>query len=156
MSEGGPVVVVVDEQSDVSVDGDRWGRLAAQSLRSSGVTAGELNLLFVDEATIHDLNRRHLDEDRPTDVLSFPIDGADAPDGAEALIGDVVVCPAYAARQAADHAGQRGHTGTLDDELALLIVHGVLHVLGHDHAEPEETRVMQAREQELLAAHHGP
>jgi probable rRNA maturation factor len=60
----------------------------------------------------------------------------------------VVVCPAVARRQAPEHAG------TLDDELALLIVHGVLHVLGRDHAEPEEAEEMRARERALLEAHH--
>ena len=64
------------------------------------------------------------------------------------LLGDVVVCPAIAAAQAADHAG------TLDDELALLVVHGVLHVLGHDHAEPDETAADARRERALLEAHH--
>ena len=64
------------------------------------------------------------------------------------LLGDVVVCPAVAARNAPDHAG------TVDDELALLVVHGVLHVLGHDHAEPDEAALMRARELALLEAHH--
>ena len=64
------------------------------------------------------------------------------------LLGDVVVCPAVAARNAPSHAG------TYDDELALLIVHGILHVLGHDHAEPEETAVMQERERSLLEQFH--
>jgi probable rRNA maturation factor len=88
--------------------------------------------------------------DGPTDVLSFPLDAADAavPDGVPVLLGDVVVCPIVAAEQAPQHAG------TLDDELALLVVHGVLHVLGHDHATPAETEVMQARERELLERHH--
>ena len=60
----------------------------------------------------------------------------------------MVVCPDVARRNAPDHAG------TLDDELALLGVHGCLHVLGYDHAEPDETRIMRARELELLSAHH--
>ena len=64
------------------------------------------------------------------------------------LLGDVVVCPAVAQRQAPSHAG------SYDDELAVLVVHGVLHVLGHDHAEPGETAVMQARERELLDRFH--
>jgi probable rRNA maturation factor len=149
-----PVVVAVDEQSEIAIDLDRWARLAGDSLVSSGVTDGELNLLFVDEAVMTDLNREHMDEDRPTDVLSFPLDGAaDDPFG-DNLIGDVVVCPVYADRQAADHVGDRGHDGSLDDELALLIVHGVLHILGHDHAEPDETERMQAAELELLDTHH--
>jgi probable rRNA maturation factor len=68
------------------------------------------------------------------------------------LLGDVVICPAVAARQAPEHAG------TVDDELALLVVHGVLHVLGHDHADDEERLIMQARERELLELYiwHGP
>ena len=64
------------------------------------------------------------------------------------LLGDVVVCPAVASEAAPTHAG------TLDDELALLVVHGILHVLGHDHAEPGETRVMRERERALLEQHH--
>jgi probable rRNA maturation factor len=64
------------------------------------------------------------------------------------LLGDVVVCPAVAQRQAPEHAGN------LDDELALLVVHGVLHVLGYDHHEPEATAAMRARELTHLQAHH--
>ena len=114
---------------------------------------GELTLTFVDRDEIAALNREHLGKDGPTDVLSFPLDaaaeapgGAGVPDrrfaserrdpstadpslGVPVLLGDVVVCPAVAAEQAPSHAG------TLDDELALLVVHGVLHVLGHDHAD---------------------
>ena len=68
--------------------------------------------------------------------------------GVPVLLGDVVVCPAVAAEQAAAHAG------TVDDELALLVVHGVLHVLGHDHAEADETARMRERELTLLQVHH--
>ena len=64
------------------------------------------------------------------------------------LLGDVVICPDVARAQAPSHAG------TLDDELALLVVHGVLHVLGHDHAEADEAEAMRAKELELLVAHH--
>ena len=73
-----------------------------------------------------------------------PADPGDLP----LLLGDVVVCPSVAAAQAANHAG------TVDDELALLVVHGVLHVLGHDHAEAEERARMRAREIDLLQALH--
>lgn len=151
MSEpAGPTVVAVDEQQDVSVDVTRWRALATAALQAEGVAAGELNLIFVDEREMHALNRVHMGEDRPTDVLSFPLDGtAEAPVG-EPLIGDVVVCPSYAARQAPEHAGTKGHSGSLEDELALLVVHGVLHVLGWDHADDEQTRAMQAREAVLL------
>jgi len=156
---GRPVVVVVDEQSEVVLDLPRWQRLAVASLETSGVREGELNLLFVDESVMTELNRDHMGEDRPTDVLSFPLDGIDDdPFGddllAGRLIGDIVVCPVYAQRQAPDHLGERDHNGSIEDELALLIVHGVLHILGHDHAEPDETARMQEEELVLLHAHH--
>jgi probable rRNA maturation factor len=90
-------------------------------------------------------------------VLSFPLDaatmnGGEHVDGAPVLLGDVVVCPAIAAAAAPDHGG------SVDDELALLVVHGILHVLGHDHAEPGETAAMRERERALLSEHfwHGP
>lgn len=164
-SGGRPVVVAVDEQHELTVDLERWQWLATESLVASGVTAGELNLLFVDEAEMTELNRTHMGEDRPTDVLSFPLDadGGDPIPGdvllgevllGDVLLGDIVICPVYAARQAGEHEGDRGHDGSLEDELALLIVHGVLHVLGHDHAEPEETAVMHAAEDRLLDALH--
>lgn len=143
-------VVVSDEQSDVDVDGDRWAGLAADVLRA-GNASGELTLTFVDRDEIAALNREHMGGDGPTDVLSFPLDSAAADDVAAPgprLLGDVVVCPAVAAENAPMHAG------TLDDELALLTVHGVLHVLGHDHADPEDARAMRAREIELLGRHH--
>ena len=133
-------------------DVDRWAALAHAALDAAGAH-GELTLTFVDRAEIAGLNAEHLGKDGPTDVLSFPLDAeadADAPSqrGVPVLLGDVVVCPAVAERQAPSHAG------SYEDELALLVVHGVLHVLGHDHDEPEETAVMQARERELLDQFH--
>ena len=86
-------------------------------------------------------------KDAPTDVLSFPLDEDTTP-GVPVLLGDVVVCPSVAAEQAHSHAG------TLDDELALLVVHGILHVVGHDHAESHEASEMRARELEHLQRHH--
>ena len=147
-----PVVVAVDEQSAIEVDLDRWSALATASFIDRGVAAGECNLLFVDEPTIQELNLEHRGKDRPTDVLSFPLDGADA-DHPDDLIGDIVICPTVAAANAPEHAGQDHHTGTLDDELGLLVVHGVLHLLGHDHEDDDEAEAMEALEQALLAAH---
>ena len=153
MSEPSPAVIAVDEQSAIAIDLDRWSALAVAAFRSQGVRAGECNLLFVDDDTIHELNREHMGKDRPTDVLSFPLDGAEAthPDD---LIGDIVVCPTVAAANAPDHAGQGHHRGGVDDELALLIVHGVLHLLGHDHQDDAEAEHMEGLEQEILAVHH--
>jgi probable rRNA maturation factor len=148
-----------DEQHAAPVDVARWVELARHVLVAEGVTGdAELSLLFVDEPTISGLNGRFMDADGPTDVLAFPID--DPVDEAAVrtdersmgpaplLLGDVVVCPAVAERQAPEHAG------SYDDELALLVVHGVLHVLGHDHAGVAEAATMQARERELLQRFH--
>jgi probable rRNA maturation factor len=151
--EGEVQVFGADEQRAAPVDVPRWVELARSVLEAEGVRGDvELSLLFVDEPTITGLNRRFRDADGPTDVLAFPIDGpgAAAPLSGQAplLLGDVVVCPAVAERQAPEH------TGTYDDELALLVVHGVLHVLGHDHAEADEAAQMQARERELLDRFH--
>lgn len=146
-------VVAADERSadrsGLDLDVGRWERLAVDVLLDRRAT-GELTLTFVDTDEIAALNAQHMGTTGPTDVLSFPLDdGTDAgPDGPPPLLGDVVICPAIAARQFADHAG------TLDDELALLVVHGVLHVLGHDHAEPEDAAAMRALELELLQRHH--
>lgn len=147
-------VVTSDEQTDVDIDADRWGRLALDALRAEGRT-GELTLTFVDRDEIALLNAEHMDKQGPTDVLSFPLDAVDDADAGDlspgfgpVLLGDVVVCPSVAADAAPSHAG------TLDDELALLTVHGVLHVLGHDHLETADTETMRRRELELLEAHH--
>jgi probable rRNA maturation factor len=147
-----------DEQLAVPVDLDRWVALAERVLASEGIAVGELTLAFVDEADMAELNEEHMGETYATDVLSFPLD-ADAAsavgelhegngDAAPVLLGDVVVCPSVALANAPEHAG------TVDDELALLIVHGVLHLLGHDHAEPTDTTQMQARERTLLEQLH--
>jgi probable rRNA maturation factor len=146
-----PTVVVSDERTEDDaaawpVDVGRWERLAQAALRSEGA-GGELTLTFVDREEIAELNAEHMGKSGPTDVLSFPMD--DEPQhGVPLLLGDVVLSPGVAATQFAEHAG------TFDDELALLIVHGILHIMGHDHAEPGETARMRRRELELLTAHH--
>ena len=167
------VVFGVDEQDEIEVDVPRWVALAEHVLADAKVQPGaELSLLFVDEATMADLNERHMGKAGPTDVLPFPIDedpieqgrwpdngtaGPDRPmplpDDLPVLLGDVVVCPKRAAAQASENAGDL-HDGTVEDEIALLVVHGILHVLGMDHAEPEETEAMQARERDLLGRFH--
>jgi probable rRNA maturation factor len=149
-TSGVVTIVVSDEQTDIDIDADRWADLAGAVLEAEGRT-GELTLTFVDRDEIAALNAEHMGEHGPTDVLSFPLDSIDdstAVMPGPVLLGDVVVCPAVASESAPTHAG------TLDDELALLVVHGILHVLGHDHAEPQETRVMRERERVLLEQHH--
>ncbi len=168
--EGSLEVFVADEQDSHPVDVARWARLAEAVIGARGVRGdAELSLLFVDRSAMAELHRRFLDGDGPTDVLSFPIEedvvevgrwpdasatGPDRspiePDEAPLLLGDVVICPAVAADNAPHHAG------TYDDELALLVVHGVLHVLGLDHADPADAATMQGLERDLLARFHGP
>lgn len=167
--EGEVEVFVADEQTAEPVELARWSALATAVLAAEGVEGNaELSVLFVTEEVITDLNKQFMGADGPTDVLSFPIDddafetvrwpdpsttGPARPpshhDDAPMLLGDVVICPAVAARNAPAHAG------SYDDEMALLVVHGVLHVLGMDHAEPAEAEAMRAREAELLARFHG-
>jgi probable rRNA maturation factor len=170
--EGELEVFVGDEQSDHPVDTSRWQRLAEKVLRHEGLRGeAELSVLFVDETTIADLNARFMGASGSTDVLSFPLEeelvepgrfpdsGTTGPMDPRTrgeppepplLLGDVVICPAVAARNAPTHAG------TYDDELALLLVHGILHILGEDHADPAEEAAMQAKERELLALYHQP
>jgi probable rRNA maturation factor len=165
--EGDIEVFVADEQDAHPVDVARWEALAHDVLLAEGVLGeAELAVLFVDEEAMAELNLRFMGHDGPTDVLAFPIEDDEevlvgrSPDGSTTgpdrepstevplLLGDVVICPAVAARNAPAHAG------TYDDELALLIVHGVLHVLGMDHAAETEAAAMQSRERDLLDRFH--
>jgi probable rRNA maturation factor len=141
-----------DDQDAEPIDLTRWADLLARGLDHEGVTgAAEANLVFVDRDTIARLKVDHLDGDgEPTDVLAFPIDAGDVGvDGSldiPRMVGDIVICPAYA----------RANTtlDSLDDEIALLVVHGLLHLLGHDHADPDEKTRMRAHEQVLLDRFH--
>jgi probable rRNA maturation factor len=161
-------VFAADEQSEHAVDTIRWVVLAENVLKAEGVRGdAELSVLFVDEQAMSDLHKRFLGKDGPTDVLAFPIDeepaeGGRSPDSGGSgpgyvppeasempvLLGDVVICPAVALRNAPDHAG------TYDDEIALLLVHGILHLMGMDHVDAEEAVAMERREQELLEQFH--
>ena len=109
----------------------------------------ELCIKAVDEPTIAELNQQWMDKPGPTDVLAFPMDelrpGLVNEDPEEGVLGDLVLCPAVAARQ-----GEAAGHGTLA-ELELLTTHGILHLLGYDHAEPEEHRVMFGLQDQLLA-----
>lgn len=137
----------VQVQLDVAVADEVASQLetaARTTLHCEGVEPpAALTLLLTDNEQIQQLNRDFLEIDRPTDVLSFP-NGERRRDGV-LYLGDIAVSVPYAARQAA--AG--GHS--LEAELQLLVVHGVLHLLGHDHAEPAEKMVMWAAQTAVLA-----
>ena len=109
----------------------------------------ELCIKAVDEPTIARLNEQWMEKRGPTDVLAFPMDelrpGLVDEEPAEGVLGDLVLCPAVAARQGSD----AGHGTTA--ELELLTVHGILHLLGYDHAEPEEHQEMFGLQDRLLA-----
>lgn len=154
---------VADEQRAVAVDLERYAHLARLVLAEERVREdAELSVTFVDEETMADLHERFLGLEGPTDVLAFPMDeeliesgrqpdqggrGPGAPpepSDAPILVGDVVLCPAVAARQAGEH----GHP--VEDELDLLVVHGVLHLLDYDHEDDEEALDMRRREQQIL------
>jgi probable rRNA maturation factor len=117
-----PSVLVSDRQAD-PLDADAVAvlrRLAVHTMVGEGAASLELSLSFVDPDEIADLHVRFMAEPGPTDVLSFPQDGEDG------LLGDVVVCPSVAAAN---------NPSDVDGELRLLVVHGILHLLGHDHQE---------------------
>jgi probable rRNA maturation factor len=140
--------------------------LSQKVLSARGVKGEtEVSLLFVDEDAMAALNEQFLGKSGPTDVLSFPIEDEPGPtgrspdlggsgpgtspeEGTLTLLGDVVICPAVAARNAAEHEV------SLEDEVALLVVHGLLHLLGMDHEDDAEAERMEALEQDLLTRYY--
>jgi probable rRNA maturation factor len=170
----GLAVFAADEQSAHPVDTIGLVTLAEAVLKAEGVRgAAELSLLFVDEQAMSDLNKRFVGKDGPTDVLSFPIDeepmeGGRSPDSGGSgpgdmpaepgdlptLLGDIVICPAVAARNVADGLHD-DRASNYDEELALLVVHGILHLMGMDHEDDDEATAMEAREKELLERFRG-
>lgn len=138
---------LADEQ-DLDVDGDDLLRLTHHVLEVQRVPAEmDVSLLLVDEPTIAGLNAEHLGKTGPTDVLAFPIDEpGESPPDMPSILGDVVLCPAVAYAQA-PRFGREPH-----DELRLLTVHGLLHLLGMDHADPASEREMFALTDTLLAS----
>ena len=139
-------VTIVDAQSR-PVDPTRLQHLATHVLDQLEVPAElELSITCVDTARITELNEAYLGGTGATDVLAFPIDGPeDVVAGVPGLLGDVVLCPAVAERQAPEH----GRTAAGESDL--LLVHGILHLLGHDHADPAERAEMFALTDALLA-----
>ena len=143
-------VAVLDEQ-ELDVPLEDLHRLAVFVLADRDVPPTmEVTVSCVDVAAMTALHETHLGEPGPTDVLAFPLDAPDeVTDGVPALLGDVVVCPEVARVQ----AHERG--AGLHGELQLLVVHGLLHLLGHDHHEAQERAEMFALTDRLLRDHRG-
>ncbi|HEY1650701.1 MAG TPA: rRNA maturation RNase YbeY [Acidimicrobiales bacterium] len=161
-------VFAADEQQGHPIDVARWAELARRVLTARGIKGEtEVSLLFVDEEAMARLNEQFLGKSGPTDVLSFPIEdepgptgrspdfggsgpGTSAEEGTLTLLGDVVICPVVAVRNAEEHGV------SVDDELALLVVHGLLHLLGMDHEVDAEAERMEALERQLLSRFYSP
>ncbi|HET9476149.1 MAG TPA: rRNA maturation RNase YbeY [Dehalococcoidia bacterium] len=141
------ILITIDEAYGAYVAPEGLERVARAALVAEDLPSAELGILITDDATVHDLNRRYAGEDKPTDVLSFSLrEGEEfvSPDETERL-GEVIISLDTAKRQA-EEAGR-----ALEAEVAHLLVHGILHLLGYDHAEPDEERVMRGREEAILA-----
>ena len=132
-NEGDPdhagLAVLVSNRQPVHVDESELVAVAERTLVGEGRDRGELSLSLVSPEEMADLHARYMAEEGPTDVLSFPM-------GEDWLLGDVIVCPAEAMRNNPD----------LPAELRLLVSHGVLHLLGYDHEEDDDRRVMWAKQ----------
>jgi probable rRNA maturation factor len=149
--------IEIANESGTEVDTDSILAVARYALDEMGVNPlAELSVLLVDSEYMAELNHRWMGGEGPTDVLAFPMDEGtidhgpgEAPGGEPALLGDIVLAPEVAAKQAVT----AGHSAA--DELHLLTVHGVLHLLGYDHAEPEEEREMFGLQTRLLSGWQG-
>jgi probable rRNA maturation factor len=154
------VSIEILNESDATLDVRELSRLARFVMDRMRVhPLAELCIKLVDEQTIASLNEQWMDKSGPTDVLAFPMDelrpGLVSEEPEEGVLGDLVLCPAVAERQATE-ARENGQTGySTGDEVDLLAVHGILHLLGYDHAEPDEHKEMFALQARLLAEWQG-
>jgi probable rRNA maturation factor len=138
-----------NEVRGTGLDGKAIKATAQRLLEAVDERTSSLSVTLVNDETIRTLNAEHRGKDVPTDVLSFPLEGPSAcarEQQPEHMIGDVVISVDTARRQAADY------DATLQVEVYRLLVHGLLHVMGHDHEEATERRIMESEEQRLAAA----
>ncbi len=139
----------VNNETGVTIDAAEFAALADHVLRVMHVNPrAELSILFIDPEPMAELHERWLDLPGPTDVMSFPMDelrpGTPDHETPAGTLGDIVICPQVAAKQAL----QAGHSAV--EEMLLLTTHGILHLLGYDHAEPQEKEEMFALQRTLL------
>jgi probable rRNA maturation factor len=133
-------VSIACPQEIVVVDRGRMREAARTVLEGEDVGDAEVSLAFVDDATIHRLNKRYLDHDEPTDVLTFPL----SEPGARKLSGELVIGAEVAKRE----AEEAGHD--VQAELGLYVIHGLLHLCGFDDHDPREAQAMHDRERHYL------
>lgn len=141
--------VEINNETSFSIDEPRVIKLASFALDRMKIHPGaELSVIFVDEKAMEQLHIQWMDEPGPTDVLSFPMDelrpGTEAEPTPAGLLGDIVICPTVAQKQAT----VAGHETI--NEILLLTTHGILHLLGFDHAEPEEEKEMFGIQKKIL------
>ena len=144
-------MIDLNNESGVEVDTERLAGLARFALDLLRIhPQAELSILLVDPDTMSAYHEKYMDEPGPTDVLSFPMDELRAPEPDEepplGLLGDIVLCPEVTAAQAAES------NRTPEEEADYLLIHGLLHLLGHDHAEPGEKKVMFDLNDAIIAA----
>jgi probable rRNA maturation factor len=130
--------ILVDDRQDSTLDVDGLVALARTVLSGEGVPNAELSVSFVTGEEMAGLHERYVGEPGPTDVLSFPLEDGDEDEDGVRILGDVVIAPAIAAENNPDHPSS---------ELRLLLVHGILHLLGHDHHEDDSKAEMWARQE---------
>lgn len=144
-------MIELNNESGVAVDTERLVALATFALDELRIhPQAELSIVLVDTETMSAYHEKFMGEPGPTDVLSFPMDELRTPEPDEepplGLLGDIVLCPEVTAAQAADS------NRTPEDEADYLLIHGLLHLLGHDHAEPAEKKVMFDLNDRIIAA----
>ena len=144
------MTVEVLNETEFDIDIAKISNLASFAIKRMKIhPQADLSVIFVDENSIAELNKRWMDEPGPTDVLSFPMDelrpGDNSESISESLLGDIVICPQIAQSQAV------AANKSVNDEINLLLVHGFLHLLGFDHAEPAEHKQMFSLQDQILA-----
>ncbi len=144
---------MIDLNNESGMEADEQGlvRLARFALDRLRIhPQADLSILLVDEQTMADYHERFMDLPGPTDVMSFPMDELREPSDDEdpplGMLGDIVLCPAVTQRQAAENGRQP------NEEAEYLLIHGLLHLLGHDHAEPEEKAIMFGLNDKIIQA----
>lgn len=138
-------ILLQNNQDQYPVDTSQFQSQIGQVLEKLGETGCELSLLLTDDAGIRELNRTWCKLDKATDVLSFPQDEEAVNESGDTLLGDVVISVETAARQAEEH-----HLN-FNEELILLAIHGILHLLGYDHERsPQDARIMQDKTQAIF------